>query len=94
VAHPALTAFAYELANYGHAWWFPEYEADLGAPLGPRRLVAGTRWRRDFERGYVEADPATAVGTIRATPPDTRIARARALAEQLLAVLDEPAPVT
>jgi hypothetical protein len=44
-------------------WLYPNYEFKLGAALGPRTKV-GTRWRREFQCGYVEVDPAAREGMI------------------------------
>ena len=41
---------------YRKMWWYPEFDLDLGQPLGPRYKEAGV-WRRDFEKGSVMADP-------------------------------------
>ncbi len=48
---------------YYDAWLYPEYEARLGNPTGPRYQSAGL-WRRDFDCGHVTVDPASNVGTI------------------------------
>ncbi len=41
---------------YRELWWYPQFETDLGQPLGPR-YAENDRWRRDFEKGYVLVDP-------------------------------------
>jgi hypothetical protein len=41
---------------YRDLWWYPQYESDLGQPLGPR-YPDGSQWRRDFENGYVTVNP-------------------------------------
>lgn len=41
---------------YRDLWWYAQYESDLGQPLGPR-YAEGSQWRRDFEHGYVLANP-------------------------------------
>ena len=41
---------------YRKMWWYPEFDLDLGQPLGPRYKESGV-WRRDFEKGSVMADP-------------------------------------
>ncbi|MDK2979753.1 MAG: hypothetical protein PWQ55_100 [Chloroflexota bacterium] len=41
---------------YRELWWYPQFESDLGQPLGPR-YPDGDGWRRDFERGSVYVDP-------------------------------------
>jgi len=42
---------------YRDLWWYPQFEIDLGQPLGPR-YAEGDNWRRDFQYGYVIVDPA------------------------------------
>ncbi len=53
---------------YGVGWkpeaWDPIYDTDLGAALGPRFLVSGNLWRRNFKLGYATADLYAKVGTI------------------------------
>ena len=57
------------LVNNGHAyfrytndqayrdlWWYPQFDSDLGQPMGPR-YAEGNLWRRDFEHGSVSVDP-------------------------------------
>lgn len=41
---------------YNELWWYPQFEIDLGQPLGPRYAEDGL-WRRDFEKGYVRVNP-------------------------------------
>jgi hypothetical protein len=41
---------------YRKVWWYPEFELDLGQPLGPR-YKENNVWRRDFEKGRVTVDP-------------------------------------
>jgi hypothetical protein len=41
---------------YRDLWWYPQFDTDLGQPLGPRYLEDDI-WRRDFERGTVSVDP-------------------------------------
>lgn len=52
------TYFTYDFGprDHGSAWWFPEYEAALGAPLGEYYSKNGAYWR-DFEKGVVVASP-------------------------------------
>jgi hypothetical protein len=52
------TYFAYDFGprDHGQAWWFPEYDADLGAPLGAYYEKDGAYWR-EFERGIVVSSP-------------------------------------
>ena len=49
--------------GYYAAWLYPEYQARLGNPTGPR-YQAGSVWRRDFACGYVTVDVAATTGTI------------------------------
>lgn len=50
-------AFRYgNSSRYQEAWLYPNYEIDLGQPLGKRYQV-GSAWWRDFENGQVEVDP-------------------------------------
>ncbi len=50
-------SFRYSLANnHGKIWLYPNYQYDLGNPLGPR-YPEGKTWRRDFENGAVIVDP-------------------------------------
>jgi len=51
--------FRYSNADaYRELWWYPQYEVDLGQPLGPR-YPEQNQWRRDFEKGYVLVDPSS-----------------------------------
>ena len=52
------TYFTYDVGprDHGQAWWFPEYEVDLGNPLGSH-YVEGNSYRRDFEKGTVVCAP-------------------------------------
>ncbi len=51
--------FRYAHADaYREIWLYPDYEWDLGLPLGPR-YRQGDRWRRDFARGSLVVDPRT-----------------------------------
>ena len=56
-------------ANYSEAWLYPNYEIDLGAPLGAR-YQSGSVWRRDFTNGYVVVDPINHTADISTTPPE------------------------
>lgn len=51
--------FAYDLHTRwrGQRWWYPEYDAPLGFPLGPARPRLDGTWRRDFEGGAVVVNP-------------------------------------
>jgi hypothetical protein len=55
--------------NYGQTWLYPNYNIDLGSPLGPR-YPQGNLWRRDFTKGSVIVDPVnhTAEITTETTP--------------------------
>lgn len=53
---------------YNEAWLYPNYEVDLGAPLGAR-YQSGNLWRRDFANGYVVVDPVNHSADISTTPP-------------------------
>jgi hypothetical protein len=43
--------------SYRDLWWYPQFETDLGQPLGPR-YQDGKQWRRNFEKGEVLVNPA------------------------------------
>ncbi|MFH1906639.1 MAG: putative glycoside hydrolase [Chloroflexota bacterium] len=43
-------------SDYGSVWLYPNYNIDLGSPLGPR-YPQGNLWRRDFTKGSVIVDP-------------------------------------
>ncbi len=45
--------------DHGQAWWYPEYDADLGEPLGEYYERDGAYWR-EFENGFVVAAPSGA----------------------------------
>lgn len=47
--------FAYDCANLGRGqrWWYPEYDAPLGKPLGPAKRRPDGLWYRSFEGGLV-----------------------------------------
>ncbi len=44
--------------DHGQAWWFDEYEADLGKPRG-NYYKDGNVYFREFEKGIVAASPHT-----------------------------------
>ena len=52
------TYFTYDFGprDHGQAWWYPEYDVDLGAPLGEFYELDGAYWR-EFEKGFVVAAP-------------------------------------
>ena len=43
--------------DYAHETWFPEYDYDLGSPVGPPERDDSGVWRRRFERGLVVVNP-------------------------------------
>jgi len=43
-------------AKYHEIWLYPNYELDLGEPMGSR-YFDGTLWHRDFTNGTVRVDP-------------------------------------
>ena len=65
--------FRYTAYQSSYANWhtYPNYDVQLGAPLGPR-YATRDGWRRDFTHGYVTGDPrqrtATIVEQVAATP--------------------------
>ena len=52
------TYFTYDFGprDHGQAWWYPEYDVDLGKPLGACYLKDGAYWR-EYEKGIVVAAP-------------------------------------
>jgi hypothetical protein len=52
------TFFTYDFGprDHGQAWWFKEYDVDLGKPMGNYYRV-GDSYYRDFENGVVVASP-------------------------------------
>lgn len=52
------TYFAYDFGprDHGQAWWFDEYDADLGQPEGEYYMDANAYFRK-FENGVVVASP-------------------------------------
>jgi len=52
------TYFTYDFGprDHGQAWWYPEYDVDLGEPLGEYYELDGAYWR-EYERGFVVAAP-------------------------------------
>jgi hypothetical protein len=52
------TYFAYDFGprDHGQAWWVPEYDVDLGAPLGKYYKKDNAYWRI-FENGIVISSP-------------------------------------
>jgi hypothetical protein len=53
--------------SYAELWWYPEYNMNLGLPLG-RRYRDGGRWVRDFQCARVSVDPVRHVGRIEQRP--------------------------
>lgn len=53
--------------SYEQLWWYPEYDAGLGVPRGPR-YRDGHLWARDFACGRATVDPARRSGTIERLP--------------------------
>jgi hypothetical protein len=52
-------SFRYTNSEYYHeVWLYPNYELDLGQPLGPR-YQDGYAWQRDFTNGRVRVDLST-----------------------------------
>ena len=52
------TYFAYDFGprDHGQAWWYPEYDADLGEALGDYYKKDNAYWR-EFENGVVISSP-------------------------------------
>jgi hypothetical protein len=52
------TYFAYDFGprDHGQAWWFPEYDVELGIPLGHSYKKDNAYWR-EFERALVISSP-------------------------------------
>jgi len=52
------TYFTYDFGprDHGQAWWFPEYDAELGEPLG-KYYKKNTAYYREFENGIVVSSP-------------------------------------
>lgn len=48
---------------YDATWLYPNYNIELGKPLGARYYEDGL-WRRDFTKGYVTVDPVNHIGNI------------------------------
>ena len=56
------TYFTYDFGprDHGQAWWFDEYDADLGKPLGDY-YKKDNAYFRDFEKGTVVSSPYSSV---------------------------------
>jgi len=54
--------FSYDFGprNHGQAWWFPEYDVQLGNALGPYYKKDNAYWR-EFEKGIVISSPFTSI---------------------------------
>jgi hypothetical protein len=52
------TFFTYDFGprDHGQAWWFPEYDADLGAPVAGYYSKENAYWR-EFQKGMVVCAP-------------------------------------
>jgi hypothetical protein len=52
------TYFTYDFGprDHGQAWWFPEYDVDLGSPLTSYYFEDNAYWR-EFEKGIVVSCP-------------------------------------
>jgi len=59
------TYFAYDFGprDHGQAWWYPEYDADMGNPLGDYYYKDGAYWR-EFEKGVVVSSPNSDVEVV------------------------------
>ncbi len=59
------TYFAYDFGprDHGQAWWYPEYDVDLGGPLGDYYRKDNAYWR-EFENGVVVSSPYSDVGVV------------------------------
>jgi hypothetical protein len=51
VAHDRVSFRYSNVSSYQQYWDYPEYRVALGRPVGTRRNVGGSVWRRDFEGG-------------------------------------------
>ncbi len=59
-----LASFRYASeGRYQEVWLYPNYDLDLGEPLGAR-YQWGDQWRRDFSNGVVTVDPVAHTATI------------------------------
>jgi hypothetical protein len=52
------TYFTYDFGprDHGQAWWFPEYNVDMGMPIGEYYIKDNAYWR-EFEKGIVVSSP-------------------------------------
>ncbi len=57
--------FTYDFGprDHGQAWWFPEYDVELGRPLGDY-YRQGDAYYRDFEKGTIVASPYTDIAVV------------------------------
>jgi Hypothetical glycosyl hydrolase family 15 len=61
VARPGISFRYTTYMNNGYAqlWWYGDYEARLGQPVGARQRVSGSVWQRQFAGGSVRVDLAS-----------------------------------
>jgi hypothetical protein len=61
VARPGISFRYSTYMNNGYAelWWYSDYEARLGQPLGARERISGSVWQRKFSGGSVRVDLAS-----------------------------------
>jgi len=59
------TYFAYDFGprDHGGAWWYPEYDVDLGEPLDDYYKKDNAYWR-EFENGVVVSSPYSSVDVV------------------------------
>jgi len=56
--------------NYGKTWLYPNYNIDLGSPIGAR-YQQGNLWKRDFTNGSVTVDLVNHTAQISTAPEPT-----------------------
>ncbi len=63
------TYFAHDFGprDHGQAWWFDEYDVELGEPLSPY-YQEGEAYYREFEKGVVVAAPYSGTTVTLDTP--------------------------
>ncbi len=74
-------SFDYGDRDHGQAWWYDEYDAILGRPTGPARIIqpagaSGFRtgvWWRDYERGAVVVNSTVNAATVDLPGPFERL---------------------
>ncbi len=59
--------YSYDLSTRwrGQHWWYPEYDVDLGKPVGDSAQQTDGSWQRRFSRGLAAVNPGKAAVTIR-----------------------------